>query len=67
MKCNRNRLHCQVNRNRRLRSRLNLDIFTLLHCALNRGCGGWVSSFIIVFYGYVSGEANFQSVRVKSR
>jgi len=29
MKCNRNRLHCQLNRNRRLRSRLNLNIFTL--------------------------------------
>jgi len=37
MKCNRNRnrLHCQFNRNRRLRSRLGLDIFTLHHCALN--------------------------------
>jgi len=40
MKCNRNRLHCQFNRNRRLRSRLNLEIFTLHHCVLNRGCGG---------------------------
>jgi len=49
MKCNRNRLHCQFNRNRPLLSRLNLDIFTLHHCALNRGCGGWVYSFIIVF------------------
>jgi len=49
MKCNRNRLHCQFNRNRRLGSRLILEIFTLHHCAMNRGCGGWVSSFIIVF------------------
>jgi len=51
MKCNRNRLHCQFNRNRRLRSRLKLDIFTLHHCALNRGCGDWVSFFIMVCYG----------------
>jgi len=55
MKCNRDQLHCQFNRNRRLRSRLNFVIFTLHHCALNRGYGGWVSSFIIVCYGYVSG------------
>jgi len=41
-----------------------LDIFTLHHCALNRGCGDWVSSFIIVFYGYVSEEAIFPSVCV---
>ena len=67
MKLNRNRLHCQFNRNRRLRSRLNLDIFTLHHCALNRGCGGWVSSFIIVCYGCVSGEAISPSVCVKPR
>jgi len=53
MKCNRNRLHCQFNRNRQLRSRLNLEIFTLHHRALNRGRGGWVSSFIIVSYVYV--------------
>jgi len=30
MKCNRNRLHCQFNRNRRLRSRLKLEIFTYI-------------------------------------
>jgi len=42
-----------------------LDIFT--HCVLNHGCGGWVSSFIITFYGYVSGEAIFPSVSIKSR
>jgi len=53
MKCN----HCQFDRNLRLHSRLNLDVFTLHHCALNGSCGGWVSSFIIVYYGYVSGEA----------
>jgi len=57
MKCNRNRLHRQFNRNRRLFSRLNLQIFTLHHCALNRGCGGWVSSFIMVCYDYFSGKA----------
>jgi len=57
MKCNRNRLHCQFNRNRRLRSRLNLEIFTLHQCALHGGWGGWVSSFVIFCYGYVSGEA----------
>jgi len=53
MKCNRKRLHCQFNRNRRLSSRLNLDIFTLHRCALNRGCGGWVSfllSFVMVMF-----------------
>jgi len=55
MKCyrNRNRLHCEFNRNWRLRSRLSLDIFTLHHCALNRGCGGWVSSltlFVMVMF-----------------
>jgi len=48
MKCN--RLHCQFNRSRRLRSRLNLEIFTLHHCAPNHGCGGWVPSCIIVCY-----------------
>jgi len=39
-----------INRNRRLRSRLNLEIFTQHHCALNRGCSGWfppVSSFVM--------------------
>jgi len=51
MKCNRNRLHCQFNRNRRLLSPLNLEIFTLHHYAMNRGCGGWASSFIIICYG----------------
>jgi len=45
MKCNRNRLHCQFNRNRRLLSRLNLEILTLHHCAMNGDCGGRVSSF----------------------
>ena len=61
MKCNhnRNRLHCQFNRNRRLHSQLNLDIFTLHHCAMNRGCGGWVSFFIMVCYGYFSGGGLF--------
>jgi len=67
MKCNRNRLHCQFNRNRRLRSRLNYEIFNLHHCAPNRGLGGWISSFIIVYYGYVSGETISLSVCVKSR
>jgi len=69
MKCNynRNRLHCQFNRNRRLISRLNLDIFTQHHCALNHGCGDWVSSFIIVFHCYVSGEAIFPCGWFKTR
>jgi len=67
MKCNRDRLHCQFNRNRRLLSRLNLEIFTLYHCAPNWGCGSWVSSFIIVCYDYVSGEAICPSVWVKFR
>jgi len=65
MKCN--RLHCQFNRNRRLLSRLNLEIFTLHHCAMNHGCGGRVSSFVIVCYGYVSGQAISPSVGVKSK
>jgi len=56
MKCNRNRLYCQFNRNRLLLSRLDLEIFTLHHCAINLDCGGWVFSFIIVCCGYVSGE-----------
>jgi len=29
---------------------LNLEIFTLHHCAPNYGCGGWMSSFIIAYY-----------------
>jgi len=65
MKCN--RLHCQINRNRRLRSQLYLVIFTLHHCVLNGGCGGWVSSFSIVCYGYVSGKDICPFVCVKSR
>jgi len=73
MKCNRLRLHYdlnyesntitlqidydfQFNRNRRLVWRINLEIFTLHHCALNCGCCGWVSSFIIVCYWYVSAK-----------
>ena len=51
MKCDRNRLHCQFNHNRRLLSRLNLEIFILHHCTLSRGGGGWVSCFINVGYG----------------
>jgi len=39
---NRNRLHCQFNRNRRLLSRLNLEMFTLYHYAMNRGCGSCI-------------------------
>jgi len=55
MKCNRNcnRLHCQFNRNPRLLLRFGLEIFTLHHCAMNRCCGGWVSSlssFIMVMF-----------------
>jgi len=44
MACNRNRLHCKFNRNRRLIPRLNLEIFILHHCAMNRSFGGWFSS-----------------------
>jgi len=65
MKCN--RLHCQFNSIRRLLSRLNLEIFTLHHSAMNCDCGGWVLSFIIICYGYVSGEAIFPSLCVKFR
>jgi len=65
MKCN--RLHCHFNRNRRLLSRLNLEIFTQHHCAMNSGCGGWVSSFIIVYYDYVSGEVIYPSMRFTPR
>jgi len=63
MKYNRNRLYCQFNGNRRL----HMEIFTLHRCAMNRGCGGWASSFIIVRYGYVSGKAIYPSVYLKSR
>jgi len=65
MKCN--RLHCQFNRNRRLISRLNLEIFTLHHCVMNHSCGSWVSSFIIICYGCVSGKAIYPSTWFKSR
>jgi len=57
----------KCNRNRRLLLRLNLEIFTLHHCTMNRRCGGWVSSFTTVCYGYVLGEAISPSVCVKSR
>jgi len=67
MKSNRNRLHFQFNRNRRLVWRINLEIFSLHHCALNRGCGGWVSSLVIVCCGYVSGQGISPTVCVKSR
>jgi len=67
MTCDRNRLHCQFNRIRRLVSRLNLEVLTLQHCAMNRGFGGWASSFIIVYYGYASREAICPSVCAKSR
>jgi len=36
-------------------------------CDMNRGFGGWVSSFIIVWYGYVWREAISSSVCIKSR
>jgi len=67
MKCNRCQLHRQCNRNRRSRSRLTLEIFTLHQRALNRGCDGGVSLFIIVCYGYVSGKAICPFVCGKSR
>jgi len=67
MNCNRIRLHCQFNRDRRLLSRLIIEIFTLHHCAMNRGFGGWVSSFIAVCYGYVSGQAICPSVCVNCK
>jgi len=67
MKCDCNQLHCQFNRNRQLISRLNLEIFTQHHSALNHGCSGWVSSFIIICHGCVSGEAICPSAWVKSR
>jgi len=45
---NRNRLHYEFNRNRRLISRLTMEFFALRRqCAMNRGFEGWVSSFII--------------------
>jgi len=40
MKRERNRLHCQFNRNRLLFLQLNLEILTQHHCALNHWCGG---------------------------
>jgi len=44
-----------------------MEIFTLHHCAMNRDCGGWVSSFVIVCYGYVPGAAIYLSMWFKSR
>ena len=67
MKCNRNQLHCQFNCNWQLLLQWNLEIFTLHHCAMNSGCGGWVFSFIIVCYGCVSEEAVCLSMWFKSR
>jgi len=61
------RLHRQFNRNRRLLSRLNLEIFILHHCVMNGGFGGWDSSFITVCYGYVWGEAICPSVCITIR
>jgi len=43
MTCNRDRLHYQFNRNRRLILRLNLAFLALRQCAMNRGFGGWIS------------------------
>ena len=65
----RNRLNWpKMNCNPRILSRLNLEIFNLLHCcAMNRGCDGGIFSFIIVCYNYVSVEAVCPSVWVKSR
>jgi len=37
-------------------------MFTLHHCAMNRGCGGRASSYIIVCYGCVTGEAIYPSM-----
>jgi len=34
---------------------------------MNRGFGGWVSSFIAVCYGYVSGQAICPSVCVNCK
>lgn len=49
-----NRLHFDYcTSNRRLLSPLNVEIFTLHCCAMNRGYGDWVSSFIIACYGFV--------------
>jgi len=44
-----------------------LEIFTLHHCVMNRDRSGWVFSFIIVCYGYVSGETIYPSMWFKSR
>jgi len=44
-----------------------MEIFTLHHCAMNRGFGDWVCFFIMVCYGHASGKAISPSVCVKSR
>jgi len=54
MTCNRNR-HYEFNRKRRLLSRLNLEFFTLRHCAMNRGFESRISCVVIGSYVYVSG------------
>jgi len=50
MACNCNRSHYQINRDRRLLPRLNLEFFALRQCAMGGCLGGWVSSFIIRYY-----------------
>jgi len=55
------------NRNQRLLWRVNLDLFTLHHCAINCGFGSWISSLVIGSCGYVSAEAICEFVHVKSR
>jgi len=44
-----------------------LEFFTLRHRALNRAFEGWVSSFIMGCYDYVSGEDIWSSVCVESK
>jgi len=69
MTCNRdrNRLHCKFNRNRPSISRLNLEIFILHHCAMNRSFGGWVSSFYHHLSWLCFRGGHLPSVCVKSR
>jgi len=66
MTCNRNRLHCKFNRNRRLISRINLKIFILHHCAMNRSFGGCLSSYHHLLWLRFR-EGHLPSVCVKCR
>jgi len=62
---NRNRLHYEFIRNRRLISQLDMEFFALRQRAMNHGFGGWVSSFSLVRSQYVTHAS--ESISCKGR